>query len=79
MASANHALPRPALTRLQGKVLRRLGSFIRAHGYAPTYRELMACCGLVNVRAITWHLEALQRKGYITREPMVSRSIKVVA
>ena len=72
------AVKRPVLTRLQRKVLSRLGSYIREHGYAPSYRELMRLCDLSNVHSVSFHLDALQRKGYVTRTPRVSKSIKIV-
>jgi len=69
---------RPALTRLQRKVLSRLGSYIRKNGRSPSYRELMRLCEVTNVHSISSHLDALQRKGYVTRTPRVSKSIKIV-
>ena len=69
---------RPSLTRIQRKVLTRLAVYIRKHRYAPTYRELMALCEFAHVRSVAFHLAAIEKKGYIVREPGKSRAIEIV-
>ncbi len=41
---------------------------IRAHGLPPTIREIMAKLNVAYPRGIQRHLEALEKKGYITRD-----------
>jgi len=67
-----------ALTEQQGRVLGFVGDHIRRQGYPPTLREIGEAVGLVNVNAVRGHLDALQRKGYLVKDPDKARSIRVV-
>lgn len=54
---------------------------IKAHmaenGMPPTIREIMAKLKVAYPRGIQRHLEGLEKKGYITRDPRASRGIKL--
>jgi len=64
-----------SLTEKQKRVYDFLLEFYDEHGYAPTMKEICQRFGhMYPVSALSF-LEALQRKGYITREPRKSRSI----
>lgn len=56
-------------------------AFIEGHiaekGYPPTLREIGANFGIRSTNGINDHLCALERKGYIRREDMTARSIRV--
>ena len=68
---------RAALTDRQAEVL----EFIRAnmHLYSPTVRQIAAAIGAKSPHAATVHLDALEKKGWITREPGKTRNIKVLS
>jgi REP element-mobilizing transposase RayT len=66
------------LTQQQQNVLRFIEEFSTQHGYPPTLREIGEAIGLANVNAVRGHLEALEKKGHITRAPDKARSIQVV-
>ena len=67
-----------ALTEQQGRVLGFVEDHVRRCGYPPTLREIGEAVGLANVNAVRGHLEALQRKGYVVKDPDKARSIRVV-
>jgi SOS-response transcriptional repressor LexA len=66
------------LTRQQQNVLTFVTSFQQERGYPPTLREIGTAIGLANINAVRGHLEALVKKGYVTRTPDKARSIQVV-
>ena len=68
---------RAALTDRQAEVL----EFIKENmGYfSPTVRQIAAAIGAKSPHAATVHLDALEKKGWITREPGKTRNIKVLS
>lgn len=64
------------LTEKQRKILEFIIDFQRDHGFPPTIRELGDAFEIGSLRGVTVHLDALVRKGYMTRE-RTSRSIRV--
>jgi DNA-binding MarR family transcriptional regulator len=74
---AGGAEQRP-LTGRQSRILGFVEEHIRRSGYPPTLREIGDAVGLANINAVRGHLDALQRKGYVTKEPDKARSICVV-
>jgi len=65
------------LTARQRQMLDAIRDFILDKGYCPSIRELGPMLGISSLRGVTIHLEALERKGWITRENK-SRSIRVL-
>lgn len=55
------------LTSRQAEVLRFLADYTRANGFPPTVREISRHIGVNSTRGSITHLEALEKKGYITR------------
>jgi len=68
---------RPPLTARQREVLDFIRAFMRQASYPPTVREIGAHFGFVP-RSVFDHLKALERKGYIRREPSKSRSLQIL-
>ncbi len=66
------------LTCQQQNVLTFVSTFQQEHGYPPTLREIGEAIGLANINAVRGHLDALERKGYITRTPEKARSIQII-
>jgi repressor LexA len=63
------------LTPRQQQVLDFITEYLDGHGYPPTMREMGVHLGISGNISIINHLEALERKGYIRREPGSSRGI----
>ena len=72
------ASSRPALTSRQTQVLEAIRIHLREHGYAPTTRELLGVLGISSVNGVREHLLALEKKGYIARDDMKSRAIRIL-
>lgn len=66
------------LTPKQKAVLAALEQFHSSHGQAPTIRELGAAIGIRTLRGVTVHLDSLDRKCYIRREPSKPRGITIL-
>jgi len=62
------------LTEKQQAVLAFVEEFCLRQGYPPTVREVAAHFA-IQPRAAADHLEALKRKGYLRREPGLSRGL----
>lgn len=57
------------LTARQAQVLRYLYAYQCDHGLPPTIRDVMRHFGWGGTQAVVGHLSALERKGYLVREP----------
>ena len=57
------------LTPKQRKVYDFIVSFRKEHKYSPTYKEISAALGFETKCGCVTHINALQSKGWITREP----------
>src|SRR5882672_668448 len=66
------------LTSRQQMVLDFIRESISERGYPPTLREIGAKMGIRSTNGVNDHLRALERKGYLTREDMKSRALKLV-
>ena len=67
-----------ALTKRQFRVLAFLDYFVRRNGYCPSYDEVRKALGLASPATVHKHINTLQQKGYIRRNPNQSRSIEVI-
>src|SRR4051812_8080472 len=65
------------LTVKQKRFYDKLKSHIEKKGTAPTVQEMMDLCDLSSPRAVTQYLEALERKGLISRSRYEARGIKL--
>lgn len=65
------------LTKKQQAILQFVLDYVQREGYPPSIREIGANFEIGSLRGVTVHLDALARKGYITRSN-TPRSIKVV-
>jgi repressor LexA len=64
------------LTERQQRVLAFVEEFCSRQGYPPTVREVAAHFG-IQPRAAVDHLAALKRKGYLHRQPGLSRGLSL--
>lgn len=67
------------LTAKQALILEFVSNYIDQHGCPPTLREISAEFGLSGTATAIMHLNALERKGHITRREGSSRSISLVS
>ena len=64
------------LTDRQRLVLEYICTSIDDRGYPPTLREIGNKLGIRSTNGVNDHLRALERKGYLTREDMKSRTLR---
>jgi repressor LexA len=64
------------LTERQKAVLDFIVESIQDRGYPPTLREIGNHLGIRSTNGVNDHLRALERKGYLTREDMKSRTLR---
>jgi repressor LexA len=67
------------LTKRQAQIFDFLQSEQGAGRPVPTMREIAARFGFKSPRAVTDHLAALKRKGFIQNEPGKARSLRVIS
>jgi repressor LexA len=66
------------LTKRQEQTLDYIRKSIEERGYPPTLREIGEYMGIRSTNGVNDHLRALERKGYLRREDMKSRALKLV-
>jgi repressor LexA len=66
------------LTGRQQQTLEFIRKSIDERGYPPTLREIGEYMGIRSTNGVNDHLRALERKGYLRREDMKSRALKLV-
>lgn len=64
-----------ALTDRQLEVLRFIARQIEECGYPPTIREIGEALDIRSTNGVNDHLKALERKGFLTRDPVKSRAL----
>lgn len=63
------------LTKKQERFLCFLHAFSKDFGFPPTFREMCEYMGWKGTNCASDYLKALERKGYIKRNPRKSRAI----
>lgn len=66
------------LTKRQEQTLDFIRHSIEERGYPPTLREIGEHMGIRSTNGVNDHLRALERKGYLRREDMKSRALRLV-
>ncbi len=66
------------LSRRQLEVLNNIRVIFQETGYPPTVRELGVRLGLRSSCTVQRHLEMLERKGFIRRNPTKARTIEIL-
>ncbi|MGC3998282.1 MAG: transcriptional repressor LexA [Anaeromyxobacter sp.] len=64
-----------ALTDRQLEVLRFIARQIEDNGYPPTIREIGEALDIRSTNGVNDHLKALERKGFLSRDPVKSRAL----
>jgi repressor LexA len=65
------------LTSRQRKVLEVIRSSVDRRGYPPSMREIGEAVGLTSTSSVAHQLVALERKGYLRRDPNRPRAVEV--
>ena len=65
------------LTERQRQILDFLTSYLNAHGYPPTVREIGEAVGLASPSTVHAHLANLERAGLIKRDPTKPRALEL--
>jgi len=66
------------LTARQSEILQFIKKYRRQAGSVPTYREIAGRFGFKSTKAVTDHLTALEKKGYVRRHGGRSRCIELL-
>ncbi len=66
------------ITEKQMQILQYMKDQILSKGYPPSVREICAAVGLKSTSSVHSHLETLEEKGYIRRDPTKPRAIEIV-
>ena len=68
----------PDLSQRQTKILEFIKQEIRKKGYPPAVREIGEAVGLLSSSTVHGHLQTLEDKGYIRRDPTKPRAIEIL-
>lgn len=68
----------PDLSARQVKILEFIKDEIRKKGYPPAVREIGEAVGLLSSSTVHGHLQTLEDKGYIRRDPTKPRAIEIL-
>ena len=63
------------LTKKQKEILEFIKKTMFKKGVSPTFREIMQFFGFKSIKTVQDHIKALEKKGYIKKDPNKSRSI----
>jgi len=66
------------LTRRQKEILTFIQRYGDAHGYPPSVREIGQALGLTSSSTVHSHLSALEKKGYVRRDPSKPRALEIL-
>ncbi|OFX12492.1 MAG: repressor LexA [Armatimonadetes bacterium RBG_19FT_COMBO_69_19] len=66
------------LTRRQKEILIFIQRYSDAHGYPPSVREIGQALGLTSSSTVHSHLTALEKKGYLRRDPSKPRALEIL-
>lgn len=67
-----------ALTDRQRMALEFIRDHIASKGYPPTVREIGAHMGIRSTNGVADHLRALERKGYLMKDDVHARALRIV-
>ncbi|OGL25855.1 hypothetical protein A3E49_00555 [Candidatus Saccharibacteria bacterium RIFCSPHIGHO2_12_FULL_49_19] len=71
-------LPEPVRpTKKQRELLSFIEEFITAHGYSPSYREIMKGLGYTSVATVSLHINNLIRRGHLQKRNRSARSLEL--
>ncbi|HZW68901.1 MAG TPA: transcriptional repressor LexA [Pseudogracilibacillus sp.] len=66
------------LSKRQQMIVDFIKSEVEVKGYPPSVREIAKAVGLASSSTVHGHLERIEKKGYIRRDPTKPRAIEIV-
>ncbi|MEE6449282.1 MULTISPECIES: transcriptional repressor LexA [Bacillaceae] len=66
------------LSKRQAEILAYIKDEVKIKGYPPSVREIAEAVGLASSSTVHGHLERLEQKGYIRRDPTKPRAIEIL-
>jgi repressor LexA len=66
------------LTDRQEEILQFIQHFVDENDFVPTIRDIASHFGMASPYGVQRHLDALEKKGYLTKQRNLSRSISLV-
>ena len=83
MVEANHrerskGVSRSELSQRQRNMLVAIRDFAQEYGYPPTIRQIGEAVGISSTSVVSYNLNILQKRGYLTRDREVSRGLRLV-
>lgn len=67
------------LTDRQSRIIEHIAATVRRQGYPPSMREIGQAVGLSSTSSVAHQLLALERKGFLFRDPHTPRAYRVTA
>lgn len=71
-------MSRSTITQKQQEILEYIKESILSRGYPPAVREICEAVHLRSTSSVHAHLETLEKKGYIRKDPAKPRTIEIV-
>ena len=59
----------------QSQILAFIWHYTVANSYPPSLREIVEGCDISSTSVVDYHIRRLEKKGYLTRVPAISRTI----
>lgn len=66
------------ISRKRLNILNYIRDFMTQHGYAPTVRDIVRGCQISTSSVVQYHLNVLEKEGFIKRDPQIFRSIRLM-
>jgi len=66
------------LSKRQAEILAYIKDEVKVKGYPPSVREIAEAVGLASSSTVHGHLERLEQKGFIRRDPTKPRAIEIL-
>jgi repressor LexA len=66
------------VSKRQIEIMKFIQEQVKVEGYPPTVREIAVAVGLASSSTVHGHLDRLEKKGYIHRDPTKPRTIKII-
>ncbi len=66
------------LSLKQQSIIDFIHRFLGDRGYPPTVRDIVSGCGISSTSVVAYNLAILEKKGYLSRHPEISRGIELL-
>jgi repressor LexA len=67
-----------SLSTRQEAILQFINEFLQQNGYPPSIRDIGTAVSISSTSVVNYNLKILEREGYISRDPEVSRGLRLV-